>query len=270
MKLQEMLKLYNIPNTLTEEEIVAANKVDLQMSNVSRGLGATLAVGATPIGTITKVSSPAMKRAAIDITTLDAIDGFQSFIAGLADPGLFSVEGFLDTADTGQMLLYEKFKAGTVDTYTITFPAIVGASWTASCYIQDLDLGNDADLTKAISFKATFKISGEPDIGTSATSGLSNLTLTGTGGALAPSFNNAKYAYSYIFNTSTSITITPGAAAQQTYTMYVDGVLIGTYNTGSVSAAIAFGAAISKKVDIIVSKAGYTPLVYTIIAVRTS
>lgn len=241
------------------------------MSNVSRGLGATLQVGATNVGTITKISNPQMKRASIDVTTLSSPNGFKQFIAGLADAGNFTVEGFFDTSDAGQNLLNTKFINSTVDTYTVTFPSIVGASWTASCFITDLVLGGDADTTKALTFKATFLISGQPTFGTTATPGLTGLTLTGASGTLAPTFANGVLAYAWEFITTTSITLTPTAGTQQQYTMYVDGVSQGTFNTGSISPAIAFAAAGTvHKIDLVVSQAGYTPVTYSIIAVRTS
>jgi len=210
-----------------------------------------------------------MKRDAIDVTVLSSVNGFKQYIAGLADPGTFTVEGFFDTSDSGQNLLNTKFVNSTVDTYTMTFPTVLGASWTASCFIKELELGSEADTTKAIPFKATFQISGQPTIGTSATAGISALTLTGTSGALAPTFANNVYAYSYTFITSTSITLTPIAASQQ-YTMYVDGVNQGTFNGGSVSPAVAFASVGSHKIDLIVSQAGYTPVTYSIVAVRTA
>ncbi len=241
------------------------------MSNVSSGIGATLTVGATNIGTITKIGSPTMKRTAIDVTTLASPNGFKQFIAGLADPGKITAEGFFNTADSGQNLLYNKFTAGTVDTYTITFPSITGASWTATCFIDELDFAANVDATKALDFKLSLQVSGQPNIGTSVTAGLSGLTLTGTSGVLSPTFANGVYAYAYTFTTSTSITVTPAAGTQQQYSMYVDGVSQGTFNTGSVSPSIAYATAgTTHRIDLVVSSAGFTPLTYSIIAVRTS
>ncbi|MHB1654128.1 MAG: phage tail protein [Desulfitobacteriaceae bacterium] len=241
------------------------------MGNVSNGIGATLTVGATNIGTITKITSPQMKRTAIDVTTLSTPNGFKQFIAGLADPGKITAEGFFNTADSGQNLLYNKFVSGTVDTYTLTFPSITGASWTATCFIDELDLATNVDMTKALDFKLSLQVSGQPNIGTTVTSGLSGLTLTGTSGVLSPTFANGVYAYAYTFITSTSITVTPAAGTQQQYTLYVDGVSQGTFNTGSVSPTIAYASAgTTHKIDLVVSGTGFTPVTYSVIAVRTS
>jgi hypothetical protein len=241
------------------------------MGNTSRGLGSTLQVGATNIGTLTKLGSPQLKRDAIDITTLSAVNGYKDFLPGLADPGTISVEGYFDSADSGQNLLKSKFDSGAVDTYTMTFPTLVGASWTATCFIKELQLGDEADTTKPLGFKATLQIKGQPNIGTSATSGLSGLTLTGTSGSLSPTFANGTYSYAYTFTTSTSITVTPTAGTQQQYSIYVDNVLQGTYNTGSVSPAIAYATAgTTHMIDIIISSAGYSPVTYSVVAVRTT
>ncbi len=243
----------------------------IKLANISNGIGATLTVGATNIGTITKLTSPQMKRTAIDVTTLSSPAGFKQFIAGLADPGKITAEGFFNTADSGQNLLYNKFVGGTIDTYTLTFPSITGASWTATCFIDELDLGTNVDLTKALDFKMSLQVSGQPNIGTAVTSGLGGLTLTGTSGSLSPTFANGIYAYAYTFTTSTSITVTPAAGTQQQYTMYVDGVSQGTFNTGSVSPSIPYATAgTTHKIDLVVSGTGYTPLTYSAVAVRTS
>lgn len=241
------------------------------MSNVTVGIGAKLAVGATNIGNITKIGAPSMKRNMIDVTPLSSPNGFKQFIAGLADPGKITVEGYFDTSDSGQNLLYNKFVNGSFDTYTITFPTILGASWTATCAIEQLDIGKQIDETKGIDFAITLQVSGQPSIGTTATAGLTGLTLNGTSGTLSPTFANGVLAYAYEFITSTSINLTPTAGTQQNYTMYVDGVNQGTFTTGSVSPAIAFAAAgTSHEIDLVVSGVGYTPITYSIIAVRTS
>jgi len=240
------------------------------LANLANGIGAILQVGATTIGTITKITSPQLKRNAIDITTLSSPGGFKQFLAGIADPGKIVAEGFFNTADSGQTLLYNKFVNGTVDTYTLTFPSVTGASWTASAFIDELDLATNVDMTKALDFKLSLQVSGQPNIGTSVTSGLSGLTFTGTAGSLTPTFANGVLAYAYTFTTNTTITCTPTAGTQQQYTIYVDGVNQGTYNTGSVSPAIAYASAGAHKIDIVVAGTGFTPLTYTIIAVRTS
>lgn len=241
------------------------------MSNVSRGIGATLTVGATNIGTVTKLGSPQMKRTSIDVTTLSSPNGFKEFIAGIADPGKFSIDGFFDTADSGQNLLYSKYVSGAIDTYALTFPSLVGASWTATCFIDELQLGVEADTTKALEFKASLQVIGQPNFGTTVTPGLSGLSLTGTTGSLSPTFANGTYAYAYTFTTNTSITVTPTAGTQQQYTMYVDGVSQGTFNTGSVSPSIAYATAgTTHEIDLVVSSAGFTPVTYSLIAVRTS
>lgn len=241
------------------------------MSNVSSGIGALLTVGATNIGTITKIGSPTLKRTAIDVTTLSSPNGFKQFIAGLADPGKITAEGFFNTADSGQNLLYNKFINGTVDTYTITFPTITGASWTATCFIDELDFAANVDATKALDFKLSLQVSGQPNIGTTPTTGLSGLSLTGTSGALSPTFANGTYAYAYTFTTSNSITVTPAAGTQQQYAIYVDGVNQGTLSTGSASPTIPFiTAGTSHEIDIVVSSSGFTPVTYSVIAVRTS
>ena len=240
------------------------------MANLANGIGATLTVGATNIGTITKITSPQMKRTAIDVTTLSSPGGFKQFLAGLADPGKITAEGFFNTADSGQNLLYNKFVNGTVDTYTLTFPSITGASWTATAFIDELDLATNVDMTKALDFKMSLQVSGQPNIGTSVTSGLSGLTLTGTAGSLTPTFANGIYAYAYTFTTDTIDHSNPDGGNPATVHHVRRWGESRTFNTGSVSPRSLCKRGNCHKIDLVVSGTGYTPLTYSTIAVRTS
>jgi len=234
-----------------------------------RTIGTTITKGGVNIGSLTSISSPEKTADSKDATTLDVTDGYKRFVAGLKDGGEVTVKGFFDSADAGQLALDAGLDAGTEDTYIITFPTTIGATFTFNAIITKYKPG-DAGLEDLMEFEVTLKVSGKPTLAITASGGLTALALTGTAGALSPTFNNAKYAYAWSFTTLTSITVTPTAAAH-TIKMYVDDVYVGDVTSGSASAAIAgFTAGTSKKIVLIVNEAGKSPKVYTIIAIMTA
>lgn len=234
-----------------------------------RTLGTTISKGGVNIGSLISISTPEKTADSKEATTLDVTDGYKRFVAGLKDGGEVTISGYFDSADAGQLALDTGFEAGTEDTYIITFPAAIGATFTFTAIITKYKPG-DASLEDPMEFEATFKVSGKPELAVTASGGLTGLTLTGTAGALSPTFNNAKYAYAWSFTTLTSITVTPTAAAH-TIRMYVDDVYVADVTSGSASAAITgFLAGTSKKITLIVNEVGKSPKTYTIIAIMTA
>jgi hypothetical protein len=89
---------------------------------------------------------------------------------------------------------------------------------------------------------------------------------------LSPAFANNKLNYSWTFTTLTSITVTP-TGASQTMDIYADGVLVQeNLASGATSNAITgfAAAATSRRIDVVAKEAGKSPMMYTIVAVRTT
>jgi len=234
----------------------------------NKGIGTTIQIGATTIGTLTSIVTPEISADTIESTTLDTATGYKTFVQGIRDGGEVSMTGYFDPSDTGQTALKTALDAGTVDTYTITFPFGTN-TWTFTATVTKYKTG-EANLSDLLSFEITVKISGKPNLGSTASGGLTALTLSGTAGALSPTFNNAKLGYAWSFTTDGSITVTP-TAASHTISIYVDGVFFQTVTSGATSNAIGtFTAASSKKIDIIVYEAGKAPKTYSVMAIRTS
>ena len=234
-----------------------------------RAIGTTITKGGTNLGGLTSIGTPEKSADTIETTTLDVTDGYKTFIQGIKDGGEISVKGFFDTADAGQMALDTAFEAGTLDTYVITFPATIGATFTFTGIITKYTPG-EVTIEDPLSFELTIKVSGKPILATVASGGLTALTLSGTTGALSPVFANTKYAYAWSFTTDASITVTP-TGANHTIKMYVDGVYVADITSGSASTAITgFLAATSKEIKLICFEAGKTPKTYSIIAIRTT
>lgn len=230
-------------------------------------MGTRLLVGANAIVELTSISGLELKADTIETTNYDS-GGWRTFVQGLKDGGEVSISGFFNITDTnGQIAIYNAFTGGTSNTFTISFPASLGASWTFSGIVTGFT--TSADMEQTVTFEATIKVSGVPSLGTTASGGLTALSLTGTSGAINPTFANGTYSYSWTFATSTSITVT-ATAASHTIKMYVDNVYSADLTSGSASSAIAFAAVGSKKITIVAYESGKTAKIYDIVAVRTS
>ena len=233
-----------------------------------RTIGTTLAKGGVNIGSLTKIAPPERSTDSIDITTLDVVDGYKKFMPGLKDGGEVTVSGFFDSADAGQLALDTAFKAGSEDTYIITFPAPIGATFTFSAIVIKFTPG-EVNTEDPLSFELTLKVTGKPILAVTPSAGLTALALSG-GGALSPTAAAGTLSYAYVFTGQTSITVSM-TAANHTLKLYVDDVYVQDLTSGSASNAIAgFTAQSSKKLVIVAFEAGMSPKTYTIAATRTT
>lgn len=234
------------------------------MSNAKHSFGTVLKQGVTTIGELTEIGGVDISADTIDVTTLASADGYREFIQGLRDGGEISMSGFFYPGDAGQSALLTSLNAGTADSYTIEFPATMGATWTVVGIMTAYNTGSS--LGDAVTFEATLKVTGKPSLGVTVSAGLSALVFSGAG-TLTPAFANGKYVYTYTHNAAT-ITVTP-TAASHTIKLYIDGVYIENVTTATASSAIAFAAAESKLVQLVANEVGATPLTYTIAVART-
>ena len=233
-----------------------------------RTIGTTLAKGGVNIGSLTKISPPERSTDSIDITTLDVVDGYKKFMPGLKDGGEVTVSGFFDSADVGQLALDTAFEAGSEDTYIITFPATIGATFTFAALVTKFAPG-EVNTEDPLSFELTLKVSGKPILAVTPSAGLTALALSG-GGAISPTAAAGTLSYAYVFTGQTSITVSL-TAANHTLKLYVDDVYVQDLTSGSASNAIAgFTAQTSKKLVIVAFEAGKSPKTYTIAATRTT
>jgi phi13 family phage major tail protein len=101
-----------------------------------------------------------------------------------------------------------------------------------------------------------------------ASSGLTDLALTGTGGALTPSFAAGKTLYTFSGVTAASVTVT-ATAANHTLKLYVDDVFNQNLTSGVASSAINMAIG-SKKLKIVAQEAGKTSQTTEIVVVKIS
>jgi len=238
------------------------------MGEAVRALGTTLTKGVTVIGELTEINGLELSADTIDVTTLNSSGGYRDFIAGFKDAGEISISGFFYPGDAGQSALITAFESGASDTYTITFPSAMGATWTVTAIVTGIS--TSATLEDPVTFEGTIKVIGAPSLGTTASGGLTALSLTGAGGSLTPTFANDTYSYTFSGVTATSVTVT-ATAASHTLKLYIDDVYVQDLTTAVASSAIALAAiGTSKRLTIVSKESGKTPKTYYVTAVKVS
>jgi len=242
---------------------------------IGKGVGTTIAQGVTTIGKLTSINPGEKTWETADITTLDSSDEYKNAIPILKAGGEIAISGFLNVSDAGQIALDTAFEAGTLDAYTITYPSTIGADITFNAYVTKFKPG-EANLSDAVPFEATLMVDGKPNIGTSASTGASDITFVQTDGATAltaadfnPAFATGTYINGFTFTTQTAFK-TKVTAASHTIKVYVDNVYLETLASGSAGSSISISANASKKIGVQVYEAGKTVKVYEIMVSRLS
>lgn len=246
------------------------------MSNATNSVGTTLKKGASTVAELRDVNGVDMTAETIDVTTLSSTGGYREFISGFIDPGEVAISGFFYPGDTnGQYAMHTAFDGKTIDTYTITFPASMGTTWTFTGYVTKFKTG--AVVEGAVTFEASLKISGKPTLGVSASTGWSAFILRNaadegdaTADAYVPAIGASEYQYSVDFTTETSVR-PKVTAVDHTIHLYVDDVYNQALTSGSSGTAIAFAdAGTVKKLTFVVWQSGKTPKYYDCMVHRVS
>lgn len=134
----------------------------------TRSLGTTLSVGedvGVLVGGLSSIGGLELSADTIDTTTLDSDGGYREFIGGFKDAGEVSLEGFFYGAkDAGQQEMYTLFESGSIEDFTIAFPAGTNASWEFKGIVTGFS--TSVDLEDPLGFSATIKVSGKPTLTT--------------------------------------------------------------------------------------------------------
>lgn len=160
--------------------------------------------------------------------------------------------------------MYNAFNDDSILDYKIIFPPTMGAQWGFQGIVTAFSTG--AELEDGISFEATIKVSGKPSLGLTASTGLSALSITGTGGALSPAFGKDIYSYAFVGLTATAITVT-ATAANHELVLYIDGEKTQYLTSGSPSNSIPLPSG-SKKLTILACESGKSQKIYEVIVVK--
>ena len=230
-----------------------------------RAVGTKIQIGATSVAELTEIGGLELSADTIDITTLDAVNAWKSFMQGFKDGGEVSLSGFFNPSDGGQTAMLNAFLNGTTDTYQILFPSALGATWSFSGVCTGFKTG--AQLEDAISFEATVKVSGQPTLGMSASANMTALATTAT---LAPAFAAGTYYYTATTG-GTSFTVTPTLAGAS-FDIYVNGAIFQQgLSSGAASNAIAISG-IGTTVDVLIlySQSGKSAKSYEIVVYKNA
>ena len=109
----------------------------------------------TPIAEVKNIEGPSASRAFLDSTTLDAVDGWRTYISGFKDLGTLTMT--LNYTKAGYSALLADLGSDTASNYKITLPDSTTIVFDA--FLTDLPLTIPEDI---ITVSATFKISGKP------------------------------------------------------------------------------------------------------------
>lgn len=222
--------------------------------------GVTLSRNSNVIAELTSIGSPKLSLETADVTSHQSSDSYREYIGTLLDGGEVAIEGNFISSDTdGQIGLITDMEAKTVQSFVITFPTAITATWTFTALVTAFEIG-DMAVDGTLTFSATLKISGKPTLAITASNNLSDLVITT--GTLYPSFAAGTYDYvaDSVGNTCT-VTATFAAGA---CTLTAGGVSQ-TLTTTVPSSAIALGAdGTMTTITIIVQETGKAAKTYVI------
>lgn len=126
------------------------------------GVGTTFAkrnpgssVSYTTISEVKNIEGPSASKAFLDTTTLDATDGWRTYIPGFKDLGTLAMT--LNYTKTGYSALLADLSSDVVNNYKITLPD--GTTIVFDAFLTDLPLTIPEDV---VTISATFRISGKP------------------------------------------------------------------------------------------------------------
>ena len=127
------------------------------------GQGSIFKLGSTTISEVTSISSPNLSADTIDVTTHGSTGRYREFIQGLRDGGEITIEGMYNTASSATIVT--QLNTSSVATATVDMPTSPSVTrFTASVICTAFSAESPVD--GAISYSATFKVTGQPSIGT--------------------------------------------------------------------------------------------------------
>lgn len=227
-----------------------------------RALGTQILINSDAIAGLTSINGVSLTAETLDTTTLTSNGGYREFTGGFKDGGEVTVSGYFEPGDAdGQVAVYNAFESGDAIPFSIIYPQ--GASWGFNGVVTGFS--TSAELEGLIAFEATIKVSGKPSLNVAASSGLTDLVLSGTGGTLAPAFSAGTRYYTFEGVTANKVTVTVTGAGQ-TIKMFVNGAYVKDLVSGSAAEVdVKIG---STKITIMANETGKAPKIYEIIVVR--
>ena len=244
------------------------------MGRAGKGLGTTISIDAELINNVTEMGGLELSAEMMEVTTLTSAG--KDYIPGIKDFGVMTMNGFLEPGDAGQAALKAAYDNQTENTYVITYPAPISATWTFTGLVNKFSTPS-VNITEAVPFDVEITVTSAtaPVFGTTASTGASAIVVTQVGGAaltalaFSPSFAIGTYNYTVTFTTQTAYAIKV-TAASHTIKLYVDGVYSQDLTSGTESASIAQASAGAKLLKAVVYEAGKTPITYNLMVSKIS
>ncbi len=109
------------------------------------------------IGALRSISEIKADSEAIDVTTLDSLNGYKSYAQGMKDLGEVTLEGFFESGNAGQTALRALYQSGAATAFTVTFPDSTAVSFSA--FVKSYALGA-AQVDGAVGFTAVLRLLG--------------------------------------------------------------------------------------------------------------
>ena len=120
-------------------------------------------LGSTTISEVTSISAPNLTADTIDVTTHGSTGRYREFIQGLRDGGEITIEGYYTTASANTITTQLNTSATATATIDLpTTPSTTRFTATVICTA----FSSEAPVDGAISYSATFKVTGQPTLGT--------------------------------------------------------------------------------------------------------
>jgi predicted secreted protein len=120
-------------------------------------------LGSTTISEVTSISAPNLTADTIDVTTHGSTGRYREFIQGLRDGGEITIEGYYTTASANTITTQLNTSATATATIDLpTTPSTTRFTATVICTA----FSSEAPVDGAIGYSATFKVTGQPTLGT--------------------------------------------------------------------------------------------------------
>lgn len=232
------------------------------MTDAIMACGVVLERDGNPIAEITNIDGVEMTRDAIDVTSHGSTDCFKEYIPGLKDTGEIKVEGNFIASDTnGQIGLEDDYLDGILQSFVLTFPTSITATWAFNAYVTSFKVGGFAVGDK-LSFSATLKVSGEPTLAITSCTAPASIVVNGdntTPMTLIPTFAAATYDYVSDGSADSEVTVTVTAGSADEIT--VNGSAV---ESGSPSQTISLTSGAITTITVVVHEDGKVDRTYVI------
>ncbi|MBQ4639353.1 MAG: hypothetical protein IJB69_02420 [Clostridia bacterium] len=113
------------------------------------------------IGALRSVSEIRAEAEAVDVTPLDAKEGFRTYAQGVKTLGEVTLEGFHDKAQPGQEKLRSLFDSGDEALFCVTFPDATALSFRA--FVKSYAFSN-VEVEGVVHFTAVLRLCGPVEV----------------------------------------------------------------------------------------------------------